>query len=214
MFNTQNYSILHDTDCKLCFVGQTKYNDMLHKYWQQHRPSVLVTLEELQQKDQQWADQHQFICAVSDVGFKYFVTEQLKKFNPHYFSVIGIGNMFSQVTIGNGTFIQNYNTAICHNISIGDHCTLGSYISLSHDTNISDYCHISAYNFLNYCNVGKGNLFAIRSTVIGDPNNQINIVPNCNFMLGSIVTKDVTTSGTYFGNRLTGAGTSIDYKLL
>lgn len=214
MVNTQNYSILHDKDRKLCFVGQTKYNDMLYKYWQQRRPSVRVTVEELLQKDQQWADQHQFICAVSNVGFKYFVIEQLKKFNLHYFSVLGVGNMFSQITIGNGTFIQNYNTAICDNINIGDHCTVGSYINLSHETNISNYCHISAYSFMNYCDIGEGNLFAIRSTVIGDPTSPINIVPKCNFMLGSIVTKDVPTAGTYFGNKLVGAGTSVDYKLL
>ena len=151
---------------------------------------------------------------MSNVGFKYFVIEQLKKFNLHYFSVLGVGNMFSQITIGNGTFIQNYNTAICDNINIGDHCTLGSYINLSHETNISNYCHISAYSFMNYCDIGEGNLFAIRSTVIGDPTSPINIVPKCNFMLGSIVTKDVPTAGTYFGNKLVGAGTSVDYKLL
>jgi hypothetical protein len=214
MISTQSYSILHDADRTLCFVGTTKYNDMLYQYWKQYRPSIQVNLEQIQQKDQEWFGQHQFMCAVSNVQFKYFVVEQLKKFCPHYFSVLGVGNMFLNTNIGNGTFIQNYNTAICNNINIGDHCTLGSYINLSHNTNISNYCHISAYSFMNYCNIREGNLFATRCTVIGDPDRLIDVTPKCNFMLGSIVTKDVVMPGTYLGNRRTGEGTSVDYKLL
>lgn len=187
---------------------------MLYQYWKQYRPSIQIDLEQAQQHDQSWFDQHQFICAVSNVGFKYFVVDQLKKFQPHYFSVLGEGNMFSNTKIGNGTFIQNYNTAICNNINIGDHCTIGSYVNLSHETSVGNYCHVSAYSFMNYVNLEEGNLFATRCTVIGNPGQVINIVPKCNFMLGSVVTKDIAVSGTYFGNRRTGAGTSVDYKLL
>jgi NDP-sugar pyrophosphorylase family protein len=201
-------------DRTLCFVGTTAYNNMLYQYWKQHRPSIQIDLEQALQHDHAWFDQHQFICAVSNVRFKYFVVDQLKKFQPHYFSILGKGNMFSNTKIGNGTVIQNYNTAICNNINIGDHCTLGSYINLSHETSIGNYCHISAYSFMNYANINEGNLFAIRSTVIGKPGQTINIVPKCNFMLGSVVTKDIVVSGTYFGNRCTGTGTSVDYKLL
>ena len=147
--NTVAYSLLHDTGRALCFVGRTKYNDMLYNYWSQVRPSIQVTIEQALSQNQSWFDQHQFICAVSNVGFKYEVTAQLQSFNPHYFSVIGTGNLFSNVQIGQGTFIQHHNTAVCDNIVIGDHCTLGAYINLSHDTKIGNCCHVSAYGFFN-----------------------------------------------------------------
>jgi hypothetical protein len=187
---------------------------MLYQYWNSSRECQLLSVEAVVDRGQDWIDQHQFIGAVSNVAFKYFVVDKLKQFNPHYFSVVGVGNLFADVNIGKGTFIQNYNTATCNNITVGDHCTVTSFTQLSHNVTIGDCCHISSYNFINYSDLGKGNLLAVRCSMVGKPNDILSIAPECNFMLGSTITKSIATSGTYFGNRQINQNTSLQVKIL
>lgn len=208
------YNVLYDNKTPMCFVGNTVYNKLLYEHWKDKRPCLLHTIEEVELKSQQWADQHQFMCAVSNVGFKRLVVEKLSKFNPHYFSIVGNNNNFINVDIGVGTFVQNYNTAVFDNPKIGNHCTVTSYTVLGHDSVIGDFCHVSAYCFVNYTNLQEGNLLAIRCSTLGRPGAVLDIAPNCNFMIGSTVTSPITETGTYFGNRLASKESSLTYKLL
>lgn len=214
IFTNHNYTILHDNGLPLCFVGDTLYNHMLYTYWKDLRPCLHVTVEEAETHTQDWFDQHQFICIVSNVAFKRTVVEKLSRYNPHYFSVVGSENNFNHVDIGVGTFIQHYNIAIWNNIKIGDYCTVTSYNTLGHDTTIDNFCHVSAYCFLTYTTLQPGNLLAIRSSFLGRPDKRIDIAPNCNFMCNSTVTKNVTKTGTYFGHKMVSQESSLTYKIL
>lgn len=208
------YSTLHDNGLPLVFVGNTVYNHMLYNYWQDSRKCLHLTVEEVEAHTQSWFDEHQFICAVSNVAFKRLVVKQLSGFNPHYFSIIGSYNSFNNVTIGQGTYIQHYNDFAFGDGVIGDHCTLGSYLGFSHDVRVGDFCHISGHCFLNYTTLHDGVVLPIRTTVLGDPDRKINIVENCNFMTGSTVTKSIAETGTYFGNRKISSESSVTYKIL
>jgi hypothetical protein len=209
----QQYSILHDNNKTLCFVGDTGYNRMLYQYWSSLRSCDFVSLEHVVQQSPLWVDRRQFMCAVSNVAFKHQVVDALSKFQPDYFSVIGMGNILNHVKIGRGTFIQNYNIANCNDTSIGDHCTLASFINLSHQTTIGDYCHVSSYAFINHCIIKTGNLFAVRCTVLGQKDQPLVIVDHCNFMIGSTIRKDVSTTGTYLDHKKISEKTSLNYKL-
>lgn len=189
---------------------------MLYNYFRHVRPCVQVTLEHAESQTQQWADQYQFLCAVSNVAFKQKVVSALDKFNPHYFTVIGANNVFDNINIGHGTYIQHNNVAICNNISIGNHCTICSFVTLSHYATISDYCHMSSYCFVNFATIGVGNVLALRSTVLGNGTtmNIVQTADHSNFMLGSTITKSCDVPGTYFGNRYLSDNTSLNYKIL
>lgn len=208
------YSLLHDNGQTLCFVGNTVYNHMLYNYWKHQRKCLQLTIEEVESYTQDWVDQHQFICAVSNVAFKRLVVEKLSQFNLHYFSIVGSYNSFNNVTVGQGTFIQHYNDLAFGDGVVGDHCTLGTLNTFSHAVVVGNFCHVSAYCFLNYTTLQDGVVLPVRTTILGDPDRQIDIAENCNFMTGSTVTKSITETGTYFGNRRVSSESSVTYKIL
>lgn len=214
ILTNHQYSTLHDNGYPLVFVGNTVYNQMLYTYWNKIRPCFHLTVEEVEAYTSNWVDRHQFICAVSNVAFKREVVERLSKFDPHYFSIVGSYNSFNNVSVGQGTYIQHYNDLAFGDSTIGNHCTLGSYLGFSHNVQVGDYCHISGYCFLNYTTLKDGVLLPVRTTVLGDPDRQIEIAENCNFMTGSTVTKSIEETGTYFGNRRVSSESSVTYKIL
>jgi serine acetyltransferase len=214
MITNHQYSIMHDNGNMLCFVGNTIYNEMLFNYWKKKRKCLHVTVEYAEEQTQDWFNNHQFICAVSNVAFKRKVVDRLSKFNPHYFSIVGSYNSFNNVSIGQGTYIQHYNDLAFGDGVIGNHCTLGSYLGFSHAVIVGNFCHISGYCFLNYATLKDGVVLPVRTTVLGDPDRQIEIVENCNFMTGSTITKNITETGTYFGNRRVSSESSVTYKIL
>jgi serine acetyltransferase len=208
------YTTLHDNGLPLCFIGNTVYNHMLYNYWQDRRECLHLTVEEAESHTQGWFDEHQFVCAVSNVSFKREVVKRLSQFDPHYFSIVGSYNSFNNVVIGQGTYIQHYNDLAFGDGIIGDHCTLGSYLGFSHNVQVGNFCHISGYCFLNYTTLKDGVVLPVRTTVLGDPDRQIEIAENCNFMTGSTVTKSIAETGTYFGNRRVSSESSVTYKIL
>lgn len=214
MITNHKYSLLYDNNQPMVFVGNTVYNHMLYNYWRNLRPCLHMTIEEAEAYTQGWINCHQFICAVSNVAFKREVVQRLSHFNPHYFSIVGSYNSFNNVKIGQGTYIQHYNDLAFGDGIIGDHCTLGSYLGFSHDVIVGDYCHISGYCFLNYTTLQDGVVLPVRTTILGNPDCQIEIAENCNFMTGSTVTKSITETGTYFGNRRVSSESSVTYKIL
>ena len=214
MITNHQYSIIHDNGLPLVFVGNTVYNCMLYNYWQDRRECLHVTVEYAEEQTQDWFNTHQFICAVSNVAFKREVVQRLSQFNPHYFSIIGSYNSFNKVTIGQGTYIQHYNDLAFGDGVIGNHCTLGSYLGFSHAVIVGNFCHISGYCFLNYATLKDGVVLPVRTTVLGDPDRQIEIVENCNFITGSTITKSIIETGTYFGNRRVSSESSVTYKIL
>lgn len=214
ILTNHQYSTLHDNGHPLVFVGNTVYNQMLYNYWNERRLCFHLTLEEAEAQSQEWFNKHQLICAVSNVAFKRLVVDRLSKFNPHYFSIIGSHNSFNNVTIGHGTYIQHYNDLAFGNSIIGNHCTFGSYLAFSHNVKVGNFCHVSVYCFLNYTTLNDGVVLPVSTSILGDPDRQIEIAENCNFMIGSTVTKSIAETGTYFGNRRVSRESSVTYKIL
>ena len=124
ILNTVSYSVLYDQQMPLVFVGTTFYNTMLYEYFSKIRSCYIFKVEEIENNDQSWFDRHQFMSAVSNVKTKYFLVEKIAHKRPHYFSVIGTGNVFANVNIGQNTLIQHYNVGVCEDIVIGNHCTI------------------------------------------------------------------------------------------
>jgi UDP-3-O-[3-hydroxymyristoyl] glucosamine N-acyltransferase len=217
MIINQHYIPFNYDSRPMVFVGNTYYNQMLYNRmydgdygWN----CQLVKVEDIENNSQQWFDDHQFMAASTNVATKRFLTERIAKFNPKYFSVMGSENKFDGVTIGCGVFIENFNTAVCNDIVIGDHVTMANYICLGHDATVGSYSHLSCYSYVNFANLGEGSCVAARSSFFGKKGRIINVAPNSNFMTGSTVTKDVATTGTYYSNRRVSSESSISYDML
>ena len=214
ILNTVSYSVLYDQQMPLVFVGTTFYNTMLYEYFSKIRSCYIFKVEEIENNDQSWFDRHQFMSAVSNVKTKYFLVEKIANKCPHYFSVIGTGNVFANVNIGQNTLIQHYNVGVCEDIVIGNHCTIGNFNTIGHKTYINDYCHMSMYSFTNFNNIGTGTCMGSQISIIGKPEKFTHTADHCNFTLGSIVNRSIDNPGTYFGNRKLTDETSLTYKLL
>jgi UDP-3-O-[3-hydroxymyristoyl] glucosamine N-acyltransferase len=210
--NTQ-YDVMYDNGKPMCFVGHTKYNAMLYEYFKSKRDCCILRVEEI---TQDIVDTCQFICAVSNVKFKKYAVDILAKFNPHYFTIIGNNNNFSKVNIGQGTYIQHNNVAVCEEVVIGDHCTVTSFITLSHHAHIGDYSHISPYCFINFADIGVGTVLGLHTTVMGsgDPLEIIKTPDYSNFLMRSEVKKSLPNTGTYYGHKYISSQPSIAYKIL
>ena len=208
------YQVIHDRQRPLCFVGNTFHNHTLYEYFKTRRPCEQLTVEEVAGKNQEWFDQRQFMCAVTNIGFKKQVIDGLTNFNIHWFSVIGTNSVIGyQVTVGYNTFINNYNV-VFDNTAIGNHCTITNYVQLSHGVIIGDFSHIGPYCYLCFTELQQGVCVGLRSSFPGKPNNTIVVADWCNFMMNSVVIDSIVTPGTYSGKRLQSNETSLEIKIL
>ena len=206
--------LLHDLGRTLCFVGDTYYNQTLFDHFQKQRDCILVRVENIETCSQEWFDQHQFMCSVSNVAFKYFVTERLKHRDVEYFSVVGDYNVFSgPVDIGRNTFINCFNF-FQPNVVIGDHCTITTHSAISHCVEVKSFSHISAYCMINHAVIEPGCCIGLRSSILGTPDDITVLPTHSNVMAGSIITSSPKTSGTYYNKRKVSDQTSLTYKLL
>ena len=210
-----SYQILEDAGRPLVFAGVSYFNHMLHKYFVGMGVNATIAkVEDIVTNNQQWFDDHQFICVSYNVRTKRFITGELEKFKPHYFSIIGSNNLFLDLPIGHGTYIEHHTIGMWENCSIGNHCSILSHNQLGHDIKLNDYCHVSGFSFLAFGEVGAGNCMALRTSFLGNEHQYISTAENCNFMTGSVITKDITESGTYYGNRRVSGETSVTMEVL
>ena len=210
-----NYDIVDGYNKPLVFVGVSYFNKMLHKYFADKGVTSAITMvEDIENNNQQWFDDHQFICVSSNVRTKRFITGKIAKYNPDYFSIIGSNNYFLNLPIGKGVYIEHNSMAMWDNCSIGNHCSILSPVQLGHDVRVNDYCHVSGFSFLAFCEVGEGNCMALRTSFLGNEFDHLSTAANCNFMTGSVITKNITEPGTYYGNRRVNGETSITMEVL
>lgn len=208
------FSILHDAARPLCFVGHSSLSQEIVSDIKHDRVCVQHSLEELETKSREWFDKHQFIVLSSDVAFKQQVVAFLQQQQAHFFSIIGKNNVVNHDTvIGRGTYIYNFNDLLFRGNYIGNHCIVVAYCHFSHGVHIGDYSHISSYTYLNNCEIGTGSIIGIRSSVVGF-SSKISIADNTNLMLGSVVTKNLPDTGTYFGNRRINDKSSLQQRIL
>lgn len=207
------YSIIHDHDLPLCFIGNTFHNHTLYNYFKNLRPCEHLSLEQVAEKDQAWINSRQFMGVVSSIPFKKQIVDILADKNIKWFSVVNANSHIGHnVTIGFNTFVNNFNV-LYDDVVVGDHCTLTMYLAISHCVVIGDFCHISPFSYLCFTTLNDGVCVGIRGTFPGKPDNRLTIAEWSNFMLDSTVTESITVSGTYSGRRKQSDDTSLTLKI-
>lgn len=97
--------------------------------------------------------------------------------------------------IGNGTVIGN-NAVINPDAKIGKNCIINTGAIIEHDCRIGDFVHVSTGAVINGESViGSDSFMASNSTVF----NCVTVTDHVTVGAGSVVTKDITESGTYYG---------------
>lgn len=101
----------------------------------------------------------------------------------------------SKVEIGKGTVVMAGVVINCL-AKIGRGCIINTGCTIDHDCDISDFVHISpGVNLGGTVSVGKGTWIGIGSSVT----NNVSIAGECIIGAGTVVIKDLDTSGTYVG---------------
>lgn len=100
--------------------------------------------------------------------------------------------------IGEGSIIMHH-AIINADASVGANCIINSKALIEHEVLIGDFCHISTGSVVNgQTKVGNRCFVGSNSTIY----NNIRIVDDTIVSAGSIVLKDITTPGTYFGKSI------------
>ena len=176
-----------------------------------------ITIEELENKTQAWFDDRQFISITGDISIKEKAADIVSGKNGHFFSLIGKNNAIHPKTkIGVGTFINEYNDLLGESV-IGDHVIISCFCQLGRAVSIGDFCHISSYVYINNCHIGKGVAMGLKSCVIGAKFTETDtkhISDYCNLMANSVVTKNISKPGTYFGNRFVNGMLRNEYRII
>lgn len=99
------------------------------------------------------------------------------------------------VTIGKGTVVMA-NCVINAGSSIGEGCIINTASTIDHDCKVYNYVHISPGSHIaGTVEIKERTWIGIGSSII----NNIKICKDCIFGAGSVVIKDIFSSGTYVG---------------
>jgi acetyltransferase-like isoleucine patch superfamily enzyme len=197
------HRILHDNGKRLCLIGNTEMSRRIRSWLEAEGHKVdLILLEELLAKSTEWINQRQYMLVTSDIQFRLAAVTALKNHDLNWFSAMGVNNItHADLEIGRSVFIGNYNIFSSPGIVIDDHAHISSHCMIGDQARIGKYSHVSGYVFLNHCTLGQGCIVGLRSTVV----NQTGVlqIPDwTNLMAGSVVSKPIEISGTYYGNKL------------
>lgn len=204
------FDILHNRGLTKCVIG---LGSMARSIIDILVDAEQVSVEYAMSQSPEWVSERQFLVGISNVKVKKQVVEYLAQSHAHYFSLIGKqNNILSYDKIGAGTFI-NYGNELLSNPQIGDHCIITAYCQLGHNVIIGDFCHVSAYSYINNSRLGTGNIVGLRSTIMGS-SSLTTTADYCNFIINTVVNKDVTTTGTYFGNRKLSDQSSLEHQIV
>jgi acetyltransferase-like isoleucine patch superfamily enzyme len=207
------YKVLYDNGKILCFIGASFVNKTLFNFFQLSRACEIYRLEEIENNTQQWFDKRQFITCSADIKLKLTIVDTIKKYNPHYFSIIAENNSIgNNVKIGKGTHIGDFNVILDDTV-IGNHVLLTHYAVVSHNVKIQDFCHIGPGMYILFCTLGVGSYVAAKSNFLGKTNCPIETADYCNYLIGSTVTKNIELQGTYYSNRRLNDKTSLHKKI-
>ncbi len=208
-----DYNILYDNGKTICFVGDTYPNHVIFNSLKDQRPCELIRYEGLAGKTQEWYDERQFFCTSSTLPFKQKIIATLNQFNVSYVSFIEKSTVVSSnVSIGYNTCIQSH-CSLYDGVSIGNHCHLVTYITVVHESIIENFCYICPYAYICFTTLGEGVVVGLRSSFVPVPPERFVIPEYTNFLMNSSITKPVTVTGTYYGNRRTSDETSLTYKI-
>jgi UDP-3-O-[3-hydroxymyristoyl] glucosamine N-acyltransferase len=209
------HRILYDNGKRLCLIGNTEMSRRIQSWLEAEGRKVdLILLEDLIAKSVDWINQRQYMLVTSDIQFRLAAVDALKNYDLNWFSAIGVNNVtHADLEIGRSVFIGSYNYFSSPGTVIADYTHISSHCMIGEQVRIEKYSHVSAYVFLNHCTLGQGCIIGLRSTVV----NQVGVlqIPDwTNLMTGSVVSKPIETSGTYYGNKLVSTEDSRTNRIL
>jgi len=208
------YNILHDKSLPMVFVGDTLHNHSLYKYFKNQRSCQHLRLEDVMEYDDDWFARHQVMAVVTNVIFKKTLADTLGARPVQWFSACSRYTILHQnLKIGYNTLINSYNV-FYDDCKIGNHCTITNHVMLSHQVTVGDMCHISPFTYVCFTELQQGVILGVRSSCPGKPHNPIVIAPWSNILMESRITRSLTESGTYAGNRKYNDERSLDVKIL
>ena len=207
------FKLMHDQGRPLCFVGFGTLSSLIQHDFPR---SASISLEDLVQQPNSYFDNNQFIVITSDVAFKQKAVAEVSSRGGVFFSLVHENNRICpSLESGRGCFLDCYNQSLPHDdVKIGDHCFVSSFIMLGHRVRINDFCHISAHCFLSWCELGQGTVVGVASKIVGDKKQNVQIADYCNIIMGSTVTKSISTRGTYYDNRRSLPTGSLEHRIL
>ena len=149
-----------------------------------------------------YAEKADFVITVgfiknSDTRLKLF--ERIKDLGGHLATVIAPSAIISPYAkIREGTVVL-HQAIVNSDANVGYNVIINTQANIEHDVVIGDHCHISTGVMVNGgCRLGKA-CFIGSGAVIG---NGVDICDNVIIGAGSVVVKDITEPGTYYGNPL------------
>lgn len=180
----------------------------------QSRESEIVTLEELDDKDQDWYDQRQFITSSADLNLKLAIVERIDRFGGDWFSLVSDqASIAPDAVIGKGVSIFEFTHLHTYGVIVDDHVFVATGCMLSHQTHIGKYSYICPYTYTCFTTFGQGNYVGLRSSFLGTADSAITTADWSNFLMESRVNMSLTESGTYQGHRLRSIDTTLSRKI-
>lgn len=137
-----------------------------------------------------------FICALGDVKYKKYYTENILAKGGEFISLVHpAANIHMNVEIGQGCIIKNGVNLAC-DTKIGNYVTILPYSMIGHDAVIGDWCHLDTYSFLGgfAC---LGSLVTFHTGAILHPYKKVG--NNSVVGAGSVVITNVKENVTVFG---------------
>lgn len=137
------------------------------------------------------------VISIGNPRGKRDIKSRLDEYDFNYTNILNSDTCVNKtVDIGVGNIIMG-NVSISGNVKIGNHICIYYQSCISHDCTIGDYSTICpGVTICGNVNIGEG-CFIGAGTVIKE---KINIVDNVTIGAGSLVLRDITEEGTYYGH--------------
>jgi sugar O-acyltransferase (sialic acid O-acetyltransferase NeuD family) len=141
-----------------------------------------------------WFKQYSFIIAIGNNHTRKKIAENFTEFNYytaiHPAAVIGL-----DVEVGIGTVVMA-NAVVNPSSVIGNHCIINTGAVIEHDNQLKDYVHLSP----NSATGGTVQIGELTHIGLGASiRNNITITSGCLIGAGSLIVKDISVKGTYYG---------------
>lgn len=216
MRSNEKFYIYHDRELPLCVVGHSMLSNTVYASLNDIGNVVQLPLEQLFVKTQSWFDSYQFIVLTADTSFKKQAVEFLQSKNAHFFSLVNkFNNLATDIKIGQGTYIDAFNSMMVADIHIGNHAIVCTHNTLGRHCQVGDYGYISHHGFFNRCKIGSGTV--IGTNVMICPaleTSSLSIAEYSNILAMSRITKSIEHTGTYYNSRKINDNSSLTKRIL
>lgn len=212
-----DFELVFDTGAPIVLVGNSYFNTGLLEHLRKRGKRVQnLTLEELDNYDEEWFRSKQFFTTVSSIAFRKQIVERVNQYPVNWLSVVATNTcdpFYDLHTLGRGVFIYGFNYLTDPSVRIGNYSILTGTCA-SHGTQVGDFCYISPWCYSSYTTLGDGVCLGTGAQLFGKRDQQTHIASWTNITAGSRVTRDIAQAGTYLGNKLINQKTSLEDHIL